>query len=107
MKSPYMSLLVGTIRNLKTKGVFVDQISNSDVPLAAPFTFKVLEEVYSGYQEKLKQSNLLDFDDLLMFTLRILKENENVRRQWQSIYSVFLSMNFKIQTKFNMILLRF
>ena len=95
MKSPYMSLLVGTIRNLKTKGVFVDQISNSDVPLAAPFTFKVLEEVYSGYQEKLKQSNLLDFDDLLMFTLRILKENENVRRQWQSIYSVFLVDEFQ------------
>ena len=67
MKSPYMSLLVGTIRNLKTKGVFVDQISNSDVPLAAPFTFKVLEEVYSGYQEKLKQSNLLDFDEVNLF----------------------------------------
>ena len=81
MKSPYMSLLVGTIRNLKTKGVFVDQISNSDVPLAAPFTFKVLEEVYSGYQEKLKQSNLLDFDDLLMFTLRILKDKYGIEEE--------------------------
>lgn len=94
-KSPYMSLLENTIDNLKTKGVFVDQLSNSDVPLAAPFTFDTLKEAYGGYQEKLKQSNLLDFDDLLMFTLRILKENESVRRQWQSIYSVFLVDEFQ------------
>ena len=39
---------------------------------------KNLSEVYRLYQESLKDSNSLDFDDLLIFPLRIFKENDSL-----------------------------
>lgn len=95
LKSPYMSELISTMRQLKTKGVFPDEISNSDVPIGAAFNFLGLNSFYKTYQERLMQANMLDFDDLLMFSLKILKENDNVRRQWQHYFDAFLVDEFQ------------
>ena len=35
------------------------------------------------YQQKLKECNALDFDDLLYLTVKLLKENETVRKESQ------------------------
>lgn len=40
--------------------------------------------VYAKYQDKLKAYNAVDFDDLLLIPLRLLKENSEVRQRWQS-----------------------
>lgn len=95
LKSPYMSELISTMRQLKTRGVFPEEISASDVPMGAAFNFSALNSFYKTYQDRLKKTNMLDFDDLLMFSLKILKENDSVRRQWQHYYDVFLVDEFQ------------
>ena len=40
--------------------------------------FKVVAKVYSLYQERLKQSGLLDFDDIIMQTVRLFDENPDI-----------------------------
>lgn len=42
------------------------------------FRRKKLSDVYTLYQKKLKQSNALDFDDIIMKTVKLLKDNEDV-----------------------------
>lgn len=41
-------------------------------------------EVYQLYQQKLKECNALDFDDLLYLTVKLLKEHESVRKEYQN-----------------------
>lgn len=44
---------------------------------------QIKAEVYAYYQRRLKAMYALDFDDLLLFTYQLLKDNEEVRRKWQ------------------------
>lgn len=41
-------------------------------------------QVYALYQEKLKRNNAIDFDDIIFFTVKILKENEDVLKIYQN-----------------------
>ena len=43
----------------------------------------VVLKAYNLYQNMLKQNNALDFDDLLVFTYKLLKENQEVREYYQ------------------------
>ena len=39
--------------------------------------------VYQKYQQKLRENNALDFDDIIFMTVRLLKENEDIRTYYQ------------------------
>ena len=57
---------------------------------ADTFFAKKIAEVYSLYQKKLKANNALDFDDLLMVTVTLLQENEEVLRNYQVRFKYIL-----------------
>ncbi len=48
---------------------------------------KIKAQVYEYYEKRLKEMMALDFDDLLLFTHNILKNNEDLRRKWQFRFS--------------------
>ena len=48
------------------------------------FRLRKIGEVYEEYQKNLRLSNALDFDDIIMQTVRLLRENEEVRRYYQN-----------------------
>jgi DNA helicase-2/ATP-dependent DNA helicase PcrA len=50
---------------------------------------KVLE-VHSLYQQRKKSANAMDFDDLLIYALKLLQENEQVRSYWQQRFRYVL-----------------
>ena len=91
----FCKAVTGKISSLKTEGKYPDQIASSDVPLGATYTFNELLTVYQRYQDYLTKQNLLDFDDLLILTVRILEDKEEVRRNWQNKYSHFLVDEFQ------------
>ncbi|MEA3456463.1 MAG: UvrD-helicase domain-containing protein [Campylobacterota bacterium] len=43
-------------------------------------------KIYEAYQENIIENNLVDFDDLLMLTYRILDENPDLRRETSNRY---------------------
>ena len=47
------------------------------------FRMKQLARVYRAYQERLKSSNALDFDDIIMQTVLLLENDEEVRDYYQ------------------------
>ena len=51
---------------------------------------KVTEKVYSTYQEKLKTSNLLDFDDLLLKPIELFKNYPDVLKKYQERFKYIL-----------------
>lgn len=54
---------------------------------AADFYTKTIAKVYAGYESALRKANAVDFDDLLLLTARMLKENGQIRsecnQRWQ------------------------
>lgn len=46
--------------------------------------YKTVAAVYALYQKKLKASNLMDFDDIIMQTVRLFDENPDVLREVQN-----------------------
>lgn len=51
--------------------------------------------IYTEYQRKLIINNLLDFNDLLIYTNKLLSINENIRNKWQNRFSYILVDEFQ------------
>ena len=42
-----------------------------------------IAKAYKTYQQRLKENNALDFDDIIMLTVQLLQENEDIRTYYQ------------------------
>ncbi|HYA26275.1 MAG TPA: UvrD-helicase domain-containing protein [Terriglobales bacterium] len=51
-----------------------------------PDTRKIAD-IYAGYEELLKHSNAVDFDDLLLHAARVLRESPEVRERWRARFA--------------------
>ena len=58
--------------------------------LADGYFERVAAEVYPLYQDALRLNNSLDFDDLLLFTVDLLKQNAEVREFYQNKFEYIL-----------------
>lgn len=54
------------------------------------FIRKKIAEIFNVYEKKLLQNNALDFDDLLLLTIRLLQQNEEVRTKYQERFSYIM-----------------
>jgi DNA helicase-2/ATP-dependent DNA helicase PcrA len=61
--------------------------------------YKLIGEILSKYQRRLAENNALDFDDLLLKTLAILRENEDVRQKLQERFLYILVDEFQDTNK--------
>ena len=57
---------------------------------ASTFFDKKVGEVFALYETKLRNNNALDFDDLLLFAVYILSNNEEVREKYQDKFQYVL-----------------
>ena len=68
-----------------------ESISPADFRQMADGYFdRVVAEVYALYQDALRLNNALDFDDLLLFAVEILRQNPEVCRYYQNKFEYIL-----------------
>lgn len=75
-------------KSLPSKSI-INEISHAKDKLITPeeyediagsdFRMKKIASVYTMYQRRLYESNLMDFDDIIIQTVRLLQEDENIR----------------------------
>ena len=80
-------------KTLPIKGI-IGEISRAKDKLKGPeeyaaeagsdFRKRQIARVYREYQSALELSNALDFDDIIVKTVKLLRDNEEVRRRYQS-----------------------
>lgn len=80
------------IRSMKTKGLYPDEITivHEQFPQE-----KQCLEYYVRYEDKLRRNANLDFDDLLMKTLGILRAYPVIRSKWQQQFEHILIDEFQ------------
>lgn len=82
---PY-NMLISTISN--AKNAMLD--AHSFAMQASDFHSKKVAEIYAEYEKKLVSSNALDFDDLLLLTIKLLSTNPEVLAKYQQKFSYVL-----------------
>ena len=86
------SSLVNYISNNKTAEISV----NAAEKMAAHFSDdEDKAKVYAYYVEKQRQMYALDFDDLILFTVRMFKNDVEVREKWQRRFEYILVDEFQ------------
>ena len=76
--------ILANISKLKTELTFPEDYNPPE------FYPKIVAQVYKSYQSDLKKSNALDFDDLIVFTIRIFKEYPEILNKYQSFWRYIL-----------------
>ncbi len=80
------SSILATISNAKNglqdEREFAKQASN--------FHEQKVAEIYQLYQQKLRTNNALDFDDLLMLSVRLLESNEEILNKYQQKFKYIM-----------------
>ncbi|KKR02611.1 MAG: ATP-dependent DNA helicase [Candidatus Yanofskybacteria bacterium GW2011_GWA1_39_13] len=77
-------LVLNKISKLKTDLIFPENYNPTE------FFTKIVSRVYNGYQDELKKMNGLDFDDLIVLTVKIFKQNPEILEKYQSFWKYIL-----------------
>ncbi len=70
----------------KNHDISIDEFKKS----AKSDTEKIYARCFEEYEDRMFKNNAIDFDDMLLLTVRVLKENENVRKQLASKFKYIL-----------------
>lgn len=62
---------------------YSEMANDPSTPLGASFLGKVVAQIWTLYEKKKNKENTLDFDDLLLKTVKLLKENEEIKKYYQ------------------------
>ena len=72
--------VITTISHAKDKLMTAEDFA---VEAGADFRLSRIAAIYKGYEELLKASNAMDFDDIILHTVRLLRENPDVLSYYQ------------------------
>ena len=61
-----------------------------NIATANDYRMRYIAKAYKLYQNKLKENNALDFDDIIFKTVELLQENEDIRIQYQQKFKYVL-----------------
>lgn len=92
LKINVLRSLISQIKNQLLSPIDYQNTANND------FDLKVAK-VYKIYEKRLKVENALDFDDLLILSYQLLKENEEIRHQYQNQFKYVLIDEFQDTNK--------
>lgn len=75
-----------------------NQLMFPEVYAASPETYKTdwqckmpaIRDIYQRYWNRCRQSDAMDFDDLLLYTFRLFRDNETVRRKYAERFQYVL-----------------
>ncbi len=74
---------------------------------AADFYDQKVAEIYKIYEAKLQQNNAMDFDDLLLLTLKLLQENAEVREKYQNKFDYIMVDEYQDTNRVQYLLTKF
>ena len=86
-----VSFLKAQIDKFKNDNISIDKVESE----AQTFEDEKIFEVYRAYCDRLKSNNALDFNDLLLLPIRLLKENAKILNLYQKTWKYVLVDEFQ------------
>ncbi len=88
----YLSSLKGTDETFNSPQDVIDYFCDDNFDISKT---KMIATVYFEYLKICGERNLFDFDDLIIYTLKLLKTFPEVREKWQKTFSYILVDEFQ------------
>ncbi|GIW22657.1 MAG: DNA helicase [Candidatus Sericytochromatia bacterium] len=91
---------ISYIGKLKNMGIFSSEFSNminkniNPINIGKDYILDI-SNIYKKYQDYLLENDLIDFDDILLLTRKLLQDNQKVRYEIQSKYKYVLVDEFQ------------
>ena len=92
-KSVNPRAVLGKISNAKNEMIGVDKFAAYD------YFSEIVKRVYAGYQAALRDANAMDFDDLLLNMVSLLRDDERLRAHYQRRFDFVLVDEFQDTNK--------
>lgn len=70
----------------KAKQIYIDHIDIYNLLYSLGGIRQEIAEIFKEYQNELKKSNALDYDDLLYYATKILTQSENACKKWNNAF---------------------
>jgi DNA helicase II / ATP-dependent DNA helicase PcrA len=88
-KLPRKSTLANIFSRSINKGISIEEVIDDDYPHFWP-EVEILSEIRDLYQQRKREHNFCDYDDLLVYLNQLLNKNENIRQKLASRYQHIL-----------------
>ncbi|MCD8152697.1 MAG: ATP-dependent helicase [Clostridiales bacterium] len=88
-EAEFVSSILGEISLIKNTGVDLEHYYSSNCGEA------VFRRIYRAYQEFLEQNRLIDFDDMLVYTLELFQQRPDILAAWQQKFCYILIDEFQ------------
>ncbi|SFR55156.1 ATP-dependent helicase [Anaeromicropila populeti] len=80
----FIESIISEISLVKGEGIQIDFYYSMNCPE------NLFQKIYKEYEEKLRQANLVDFDDMMLLCYQLLKEREDILKLWQKKYQYIM-----------------
>lgn len=84
--------LLSAISSHKDKMLTPEHMRNE---AGSDYRQQIVAKIYREYQNRLQNSNAMDFDDIINLTVRLFEENSNVLNHYQNLYKYILVDEFQ------------
>ncbi len=82
--------ILSKIGFLKNKGLTEDEFANSPYFDSEDMYDHATEHVYHYYQDRLKFYNAIDFDDILLLTARLFREQPQIKKKYSELFQYIM-----------------
>lgn len=88
-ESDFVSAIINEISLVKGEMIPLDHYYSSQC------SNEVFQDIFCGYEKKLRANHKIDFDDMLVFTYELLKERKDILALWQKKFRYILIDEFQ------------
>lgn len=88
-ESDFVSAIINEISLVKGEMIPLDHYYSSQC------SNEVFQDIFCGYEKKLRANHKIDFDDMLVFTYELLKERKDILVLWQKKFRYILIDEFQ------------
>ncbi|MEG2094333.1 MAG: ATP-dependent helicase [Lachnospiraceae bacterium] len=85
----FINDLLGEISMVKNTGILLEHYYSANCGK------EIFEQIYRAYDTKLKQSRLIDFDDMLVYCYELFDQRKDILSAWQQKYQYILIDEFQ------------
>lgn len=95
---PLKSTIAGVISKSINKNTDINEILNTDYPHFSQWAeeIKLIQLEYQSYK---KEKQIMDYDDLLLYTEKLLRDNDEIRKKISSYYRYIMVDEFQDTNK--------
>ncbi len=88
-EAEFIGELLGEVSLVKNTGILLDHYYSKNCAK------EIFEQIYQGYDQRMRRNRLIDFDDMLVYCQELLEQRKDILSAWQRKFQYILVDEFQ------------